>query len=69
MAGSTLQNRLKLASRIDRKISNGYSKNYDVKRFFRDAKVTQIYEGTKQIQRMVIARKLASASSATKLEQ
>ena len=42
---------------------NGYSKNYAVERFFRDAKVTQIYEGTNQIQRMVIARKLASAGS------
>ena len=47
---------------------NGYSKNYSVERFFRDAKVTQIYEGTNQIQRMVIARKLASASSAGQRE-
>ena len=39
---------------------NGYSKNYPVERFFRDAKVTQIYEGTNQIQRMVIARKLST---------
>ncbi len=39
---------------------NGYSKNFPVERFFRDAKVTQIYEGTNQIQRMVIARKLAT---------
>ena len=38
---------------------NGYSKNYSVERFFRDAKVTQIYEGTNQIQRLVIARKLS----------
>ena len=42
---------------------DGYSKNHPVERFFRDAKVTQIYEGTNQIQRMVIARKLASAKS------
>ena len=48
---------------------NGYSKNYSVERFFRDAKVTQIYEGTNQIQRMVIARKLASDSSAGQREQ
>lgn len=34
----------------------GYSKEYDVERFFRDAKVTEIYEGTSEIQRMVIAR-------------
>ncbi len=39
---------------------NGYSKNYPVERFFRDAKVTQIYEGANQIQRMVIARELAN---------
>ena len=43
---------------------DGYSKNHPVERFFRDAKVTQIYEGTNQIQRMVIARKLATATSA-----
>jgi butyryl-CoA dehydrogenase len=34
----------------------GYSKEYDVERYFRDAKVTEIYEGTSEIQRMVIAR-------------
>ncbi|MDX9788059.1 MAG: acyl-CoA dehydrogenase family protein [Desulfobacterales bacterium] len=34
----------------------GYSKEYDVERYFRDAKVTEIYEGTNEIQRMVIAR-------------
>lgn len=34
----------------------GYSKEYDVERFFRDAKVTEIYEGTSEVQRMVIAR-------------
>ncbi len=38
----------------------GYSKEYDVERYFRDAKVTEIYEGTSQIQRMVIARALLS---------
>jgi alkylation response protein AidB-like acyl-CoA dehydrogenase len=38
---------------------DGYSRNQPVERFFRDAKVTQIYEGTNQIQRMVIARRLA----------
>ena len=38
---------------------NGYSKNFPVERFFRDAKVMQIYEGANQIQRMVIARQLA----------
>ena len=42
---------------------DGYSKNHPVERFFRDAKVTQIYEGTNQIQRLVIARKLATAKA------
>ncbi len=36
----------------------GYSKEYDVERYFRDAKVTEIYEGTSEVQRMVIARSL-----------
>ena len=35
---------------------NGYTREYPVERLFRDAKVTQIFEGTNQIQRMVIAR-------------
>ena len=34
----------------------GYSKEYDVERYFRDAKVTEIYEGTNEIQKLVIAR-------------
>jgi alkylation response protein AidB-like acyl-CoA dehydrogenase len=33
----------------------GYVKEYAVERFFRDAKITEIYEGTSQIQRIVIA--------------
>jgi len=36
----------------------GYTRDYPVERFMRDAKITQIYEGTNQIQRMVIAREL-----------
>ena len=36
----------------------GYSKEYPVERYMRDAKITQIYEGTNQIQRMVIAKNL-----------
>lgn len=39
--------------------SNGYSKEYPVERFFRDAKITEIYEGTSEIQRLVISRELA----------
>ena len=36
----------------------GYTKDYPVERFMRDAKITQIYEGTNQIQRIVMARQL-----------
>jgi butyryl-CoA dehydrogenase len=38
----------------------GYSKEYDVERYFRDAKVTEIYEGTSEVQKMVIARSVLS---------
>jgi alkylation response protein AidB-like acyl-CoA dehydrogenase len=40
----------------------GYTKDYPVERFFRDAKITQIYEGTSQIQRLVIARAVLGAT-------
>jgi alkylation response protein AidB-like acyl-CoA dehydrogenase len=36
----------------------GYTKEFPVERFYRDAKVTEIYEGTSEIQRLVIARAL-----------
>ena len=36
----------------------GYVKDYPVERMMRDAKITQIYEGTNQIQRVVMAREL-----------
>lgn len=36
----------------------GYTKDYPVERFMRDAKITQIYEGTQEIQRLVISRYL-----------
>ncbi len=38
---------------------NGYTKEYPVEKLMRDAKLMQIYEGTNQIQRLVIARELA----------
>jgi len=36
----------------------GYVKDYPVERMMRDAKITQIYEGTNQVLRVVIAREL-----------
>ncbi|GAA4536978.1 acyl-CoA dehydrogenase family protein [Amycolatopsis samaneae] len=39
----------------------GYTRDFPVERFMREAKVPQIFEGTNQIQRMVIARELRSA--------
>ena len=44
----------------------GYCKDYPIEKYMRDAKITQIYEGTNQIQRLVIARALLreAASSA-----
>src|SRR5262245_53180625 len=39
----------------------GFIKEYQVERHFRDAKITQIYEGTSQIQKLVIARHLLGA--------
>lgn len=47
----------------------GYIKDYPIEKYMRDAKITQIYEGTNQIQRLVIARALlreaASAADAS----
>jgi alkylation response protein AidB-like acyl-CoA dehydrogenase len=37
----------------------GYLQDYPVERYYRDARITQIYEGTSEIQRMLIARQLA----------
>jgi butyryl-CoA dehydrogenase len=37
---------------------NGYCREYQVERYFRDAKITEIYEGTSEIQRLVIASAL-----------
>lgn len=36
----------------------GYTKEYPVERYFRDAKVTEIYEGTSEVQRLVISKQL-----------
>lgn len=47
---------------------NGYSSEYPVEKLMRDAKIFQIYEGTSQIQRIIIARALvqdAQNSTAT----
>lgn len=37
---------------------SGYIRGFEVERLYRDAKITQIYEGTQQVQRMIIAREL-----------
>ena len=39
----------------------GYMRDYGIERYFRDARVTTIYEGTSEVQRMVIARSLIAA--------
>jgi len=39
----------------------GFIKDYEVERYFRDAKITAIYEGTSQIQKLVIAREVLGA--------
>ena len=41
----------------------GYTKEFPVERYYRDAKVTEIYEGTSEIQRLVIARDLLGLRS------
>jgi alkylation response protein AidB-like acyl-CoA dehydrogenase len=43
----------------------GYTRDFPVERYMREAKVMQIFEGTNQIQRMVIARHLAKGSDGT----
>lgn len=59
-------------SKVAREVTNlavqvhggcGYSKEYEVERYFRDAKVTEIYEGTSEAQRMVIARSVLTRPS------
>jgi len=41
--------------------SMGYSRETNSQRLFRDAKVTEIYEGTSEIQRLILLRKLISS--------
>jgi len=40
----------------------GYMKDYPIEKYMRDAKITQIYEGTNQIQRLVVARNLIKSA-------
>jgi len=42
----------------------GYTKEFPVERYYRDAKITEIYEGTSEIQRLVIARELLGRQAA-----
>ena len=42
----------------------GYTREFPVERFMRDAKITQIYEGTQEVQRLVIAREMLRESRA-----
>jgi hypothetical protein len=42
----------------------GYMKEFPVERYYRDAKITEIYEGTNEIQRLVIARQILAGDRA-----
>ena len=44
---------------------SGYIRGFEVERLYRDAKITQIYEGTQQVQRMIIARELMKKGART----
>jgi alkylation response protein AidB-like acyl-CoA dehydrogenase len=45
----------------------GYSRETDVERMYRDARVLTIYEGTSEVQRMIIARELLGAPEQQKV--
>lgn len=59
-AAETCQNAVRKATQIHG--GYGYTKDYPVERYYRDAKVMEIYEGTSEIQRIVIARSLLKES-------
>ena len=42
----------------------GYMQDYPIEKYMRDAKITQIYEGTNQVQRLVVARNLIKETGA-----
>jgi alkylation response protein AidB-like acyl-CoA dehydrogenase len=46
----------------------GYIKEYPVEKWFRDAKIYQIWEGTAEIQRLVISRAIAGSRSTIRIK-
>ena len=38
----------------------GYMEDYDISRFYRDAKIVEIYEGSKEVEKLIIAKRLLS---------
>ena len=58
--------RLQTAEAIQILGGYGYTKEFPVERYYRDAKITEIYEGTSEIQRLVIARELLGLARMTR---